>query len=62
MRAKEYDLIDRCVADGVQRGWNRAHKHTDTPDEIFIRDQIYQAVMTEISEWFDFNTGENTHE
>lgn len=55
MRAKEYSLIDRCVEDGIQYGWQRAHKHTDTPDETWIRTQIHLAVMNEIAEWFEFN-------
>jgi hypothetical protein len=32
MKAKEYNLITQCVETGVMLGWNRAHKHTDTPD------------------------------
>jgi hypothetical protein len=35
-------------------GWNRAHKHTDQPEDHDIREQIERAVMNEICEWFDF--------
>ena len=54
MKAKEYNLIAQCVETGVMLGWNRAHKHTDTPDPDTIRNAIEQAVLNEICEWFDF--------
>ena len=55
MKAKEYNLITQCVETGVMLGWNRAHKHTDTPDPDTIRNAIEQAVLNEICEWFDFD-------
>jgi hypothetical protein len=54
MKPKVYPLLERCVEDGINYGWNRAHKHSDEPDEAWIREQILQAVMNELSEWFDF--------
>jgi hypothetical protein len=54
MKANEYKLLVRCIEDGVQYGWNRAHKHTDEPDEELIKQQIEQAVINEICEWFEF--------
>ena len=54
MKAKEYNLIAECVENGIMLGWNRAHKHTDNPEPGFIREQIEQAVLNEICEWFDF--------
>lgn len=54
MRAKEYDLLVKCVEDGVSYGYSRAHKHTDTPDPMQLQSQIIQAVMNEICEWFEF--------
>lgn len=63
MKAKEYDLLLRCVEDGVSYGFSRAHKHTDTPDPIQVQSQIIQAVMNEVCEWFkfegDFNESES---
>jgi hypothetical protein len=55
MKAKEYNLIAQCVETGVMLGWNRAHKHTDTPDPDTIRSAIEHAVLNEICEWFDFD-------
>lgn len=54
MKANEYNLITHCVETGVRLGWNRAHKHSDEPEPQHIRDQIEQAVLNEICEWFDF--------
>jgi hypothetical protein len=63
MKAKEYDLLDRCVENGVALGYRRAHKHTEKPEEDDLFEQIRQAVMGEICEWFDFDLpGENVGE
>lgn len=58
MRANAYKLIERCVEDGVTLGYNRAHKHDDNPSQAHIEDQIIQAIMTEICEWFEFTDTE----
>ena len=54
MKAKEYNLIVQCIENGVRTGWNRAHKHSDTPDADTIQQAIEDAVLNEICEWFDF--------
>lgn len=54
MIAKEFDLIQRCIEDGVGYGYNRAFKHTDTPTPEQIKDCISMAVIQEICEWFEF--------
>lgn len=58
MKANAYRLIERCVEDGVSLGYNRAFKHNDNPSQAHIEDQIIQAIMTEVCEWFDFNEHE----
>jgi hypothetical protein len=58
MKPKVYELLERCIEDGIQGGWQRAHKHTSTPDEVWIKEQMYQAIMFEIHEWFDFEQKE----
>ena len=59
MKANMYKLIERCVEEGVQYGYNRAHKHTDTPTEDQIKLAVTDAVMNEICDWFDFPQGDN---
>lgn len=54
MRAREYCLAERCVQDGIMLGWDRAHKHTDSPTKEAILENISQAVMLELTEWFMF--------
>ena len=54
MRAKEYRLIEQCVENGVEYGYNRAHKHTDTPTKDGLCEAIYRAVLDEICEAFTF--------
>jgi hypothetical protein len=58
MKAKTYQLIQECVENGVQLGFNRAHKHTDTPSDEELQNKIIDSVMIEICEWFSFNEDE----
>ena len=55
MTVKTYKVLERCIDDGVSYGWNRAHKHDDNPNEAHIREQIQNAIMNEICEWFNFD-------
>ena len=54
MRAREYCLVERCIQDGIMMGWNRAHKHTDNPTKEAVLENIGQAIMLELNEWFMF--------
>jgi hypothetical protein len=36
-------------------GWQRAHKHIDTPDAETIEEQIVSAVLNEVCQYFDFD-------
>ena len=54
MKAKAYNVVEMAVRAGVEYGYNRAHKHTDSPSEDQIKEAIIKAVMDEICEWFIF--------
>lgn len=54
MKAKEYNVLEMAVSAGVGYGYNRAHKHNDSPSEIEIKEHIIKAVMNEMCEWFVF--------
>ena len=54
MKPKTYNLMERCIEDGVAYGYRRAFKHTDNPPEEVILDSIVSGVMLELSAWFDF--------
>jgi hypothetical protein len=55
MQVKEYNVLVDCVERGVVMGWNRAYKHSDTPTTAYVHEQIADAVLLEISEYFTFN-------
>ena len=60
MKPKVYQLIERCVRDGMNVGYNRHNKHKDVQDPFnadLTEDQI-DAIMFEISEWFTFTDEE----
>lgn len=55
MKPDSYKLLMRCVEDGIEYGWNRAHKHEDSPSPEHIKEQIELAIQTEVCEWFIFD-------
>jgi len=55
IRINAYDIVRRAVEEGVRYGWNRAHKHTDKPDEAAILEHIENAVLTELCEVLKFD-------
>ena len=55
MRLKTYELIERIVEQGTEAGYDRAHKHTDTPNEATIKQCIEQYIMQGFDEYFDFS-------
>lgn len=54
----KYKIIQKEVEQQVEYGYNRAHKHSDTPDKDFIIDQIVYAVMLGLSEIINFEDKE----
>lgn len=54
MKANEYLILSECVEDGINLGYTRAHKRTDTPTEQQIKAAIVDAVMLQICEYFFF--------
>jgi len=58
MKVKMYPLIEQIVEQGIGAGWNRAHKHTDTPIEETIKQCIYQYIMQGFDEAFEFDLEE----
>lgn len=54
MKIRKYRVFQDCLESGVQAGYTRAHKHTDTPSEQVIVDSIVLAVKENIDEYFIF--------
>jgi hypothetical protein len=60
MIAKEIRILEMCIDNGIDTGWNRAHKHNSDPDELSIKTCIYESIIAECYEWFKFE--ENGYE
>lgn len=54
MKPRTLLLLDRCIEDGIDLGWDRAHKHTDQPTDLAIKEKIGAAIWEQIHDWFDF--------
>lgn len=59
MKANEYNILERCISEGVAIGLSRAYKYTETPDRWVIENNVYQAVLHEILVYFNLDNNEN---
>lgn len=50
VRVDVYRVIADAVDRGLDNGYRRAHKHADDPSKAVVKQAIYDAVMSEISE------------
>lgn len=60
MKINTYKVLSDAIERGIDSGYIRAHKHTDTPSERQIKNEIYQYVMNEICEYFNFDGADDT--
>ena len=58
MRIKIYKLIEQIVEQGTDAGYQRAHKHTNAPDEETIKNCIEQCIMNGFDDYFEFDKEE----
>ena len=49
-------ILTQAIERGIDYGWSRAHKHTDSPTTESIVEQIEIEIWNEIDEMFDFET------
>jgi hypothetical protein len=54
MKPNIYAILTRAIDEGITRGVNRAYKHTDNPDRDTIMTAVYDAVIGDICEVFEF--------
>ena len=47
-------ILERCIEDGIARGYRHAHKHVDKPSEGYTVDTISADIWLEIDTYFDF--------
>lgn len=58
MRVKTYAVLQRALEEGYRLGWNRAHKHTDTPSPELIEENVLREIGNAIDEVFHFDNDE----
>jgi len=58
MKPKIYNILGRCIEDGLKFGYQRAFKHTDSPTEEQILNTCLIAILDEIFEHFSFDDDE----
>jgi hypothetical protein len=54
MKPKTRAILAGCIENGIARGYKRAHKHTDNPNEVDMINELYDAIWLEIDEFFSF--------
>jgi archaeosine-15-forming tRNA-guanine transglycosylase len=54
MKPKFRVILEMAIEEGVRRGYSRAHKHVEKPTEGAIIENIEDAVMSQIYEYFNF--------
>ena len=55
LKVNVYKILEDSIEIGIEGGWNKAHKHTDTPTPDLIKEQILHYIMLQISENFQFD-------
>jgi hypothetical protein len=58
MKANEFMVLEMAIEQGVDLGFNRAHKHTDQPTPEQIKRAIHDAVLHQVCEWFTLEGSE----
>ena len=54
MKLKTYTVVSIAVENGITMGFNRAHKHVETPTMADINEAVLTAVMGELCDIIDF--------
>ncbi len=60
MQVRAYEVLRRAVEEGIDYGWRRAHKHTDSPNEAALKDEVLQGILNEVCEVFAFDETAST--
>ena len=58
MKVRMWPFVTSLIENGLELGWNRAHKHTNTPDKALLLEKQHDAVMELFADAFDFGDGE----
>tara|TARA_R110000823_G_scaffold207572_1_gene338122 strand:- start:506 stop:685 length:180 start_codon:yes stop_codon:yes gene_type:complete len=55
MKPKTNRILKAAIEEGIDSGYARAFKHTDTPNELTIKESIDNEIWNNIYEVFDFS-------
>jgi hypothetical protein len=55
VKIKAYNIISRAVEEGIDFGYRRAHKYTNTPSEDTIKDELEREIMNSLCEVLEFS-------
>jgi hypothetical protein len=50
--AKTRTIMGDCIGQGIETGWRRAHKHTETPNEEHVFASIESAIWERLDAVF----------
>lgn len=59
LKPKTYPILLQAIEEGVLHGYNRAHKHVESPDGVLLVDSIVKYTMESVLEWFEIDGNEN---
>ena len=59
IRVRAEQVIEDCIESGLNMGWNRAHKHEDSPAQDTITSKQLDAIMELLYEKIDFGGGDD---
>jgi hypothetical protein len=55
MKINTYKVLTDAIHAGIEYGYHRAYKYTDNPDKETFTNEIHNAILNEISEYFLFD-------
>lgn len=55
VRIDLYRLVADAVGRGISYGWARAHKHNNTPEAEAVKQDIEDAILSELCEVIQFD-------
>jgi len=55
MKPRIRTILSHAIERGIEYGWNRAHKNTDSPAPERIRESIETEIWNEVDEIMEFD-------
>lgn len=55
IRLDAYNIISNAIENGIELGWNRAHKHVEAPSKDHLLDEIHRNIMNNLCDIIKFD-------